>query len=453
MKWIWLALPIMIVLISFQTSWTGAELEYDTDVFAGRANIAFENQRYQNAIILYDRALEIDPEHVTALINKGITLIQINQTEEGIAQIDKALEIKPNHIAALTYRGEWTVINENIDNAFSYFDRLFETEPKNLAALSYKGDYSLKNGNPDQAISYYEEVLEINPIYKGVFNKILKIDPNHLDALNAKGSSTVSLGRSESGVTVVYIDNLDEAISYFDRVLEEDPNHIGALFNKGRALIGMSYVDRILELDTNNVDAIAYKGDRLVSLENPEEALTYIDRALELEPNHMEALFNKGIIFAKQGNYNDALTIYDKIVQGQPENKLAATNLKIAVKRVGYIPLDGFLEVTVKDENGYNAVHLKIPELSVLNHTISTSMIDEWPVTKIINRDGQEYEVRQLEASAIYHIFSIRGGATHYGISYPYVEDVSRLQATYWQYLVSPEDTLTFTYTAFRPVA
>ena len=98
MRSIWLVLPALIILISLQASWTSGQLESDTDVFVKRGDNAFENKRYENAIVLYDRALDIDPEHVTALINKGITLIQLNQTKEGIAQIDKALEIQPNHI-------------------------------------------------------------------------------------------------------------------------------------------------------------------------------------------------------------------------------------------------------------------------------------------------------------------------------------------------------------------
>jgi tetratricopeptide (TPR) repeat protein len=378
--------------------------------------------------------------------------------------IDEALQIEPDNLEVLSYKGDWLVKNGSLDEAISYYDRVLNIEPDNVNALSYKGDWLVKNGSLDEAISYYEKGLEIDTFFvdaskKSNYDKILAIDPNNLDAINAKGSSLVSLGRSERGYTIVYIDYLDEAISYFDRVLEKDPNHVGALFNKARALVqlnktddGMSYVEKVLEIEPNNVDAITYKGDQLISMGRPEEGIIFINKALELQPNHVDALFNKGIILAKEDNYYDALTVFDQILQIKPENQLAQTNLELAVKKVGYISFDGFLEVTVHDSKERIAAHLKVPNMTVLNHTISSSMIDEWPVTKVINRDGQDYEVRQKKVMMVYHIYSIRGGATHYGIPYQYDNDIWRLHGNYWQYLVAPEDTITFVYSTFRPV-
>ncbi|MFQ6062233.1 MAG: tetratricopeptide repeat protein, partial [Methanosarcinales archaeon] len=50
----------------------------------------------EEAIKCYDKVLEIDPESVHALYNKGNALYNIGNYEDAIECYDKALEIDPN---------------------------------------------------------------------------------------------------------------------------------------------------------------------------------------------------------------------------------------------------------------------------------------------------------------------------------------------------------------------
>jgi len=270
----------------------------------------------------------------------------------------------------------------------------------------------------------------------------------------------VSLGRTTSGITVIYADKLDEAISYFDRVLEMDPAHSDALFNKARALIqqnktneGLSYIDRVLEIEPNHVDVLTFKGDKLIGLNKTSEGLEYIDRVLEIDPKHPDALFNKGSGLFQSKNILEAFDYFDKLLKINPDHALAQKNLEIAGKTLGYSPLDGFMEVTVHDSEGRLASHLFIPELSILNHQISKNLIDEWEVTKTVNRNGTDYDVLQYQRESAVNMYHMRGGAKHFGISYEYAPEVWYIYANYYQYLVQKGDTITFVYTVYRPIA
>ncbi len=90
--------------------------------------------------------------------------------------------------------------------------------------------------------------------------------------------------------------------------------------------------------------------------------------------------------------------------------------------------------------------------MTILNHAIGKNLIDEWPVTKVITRNGQDYEVLQYEKSKSVKFKHYSGGANHYGIKYPYVEKMWIIYANYWQYRVNEGDTVTFVYTLFRPL-
>ena len=64
-------------------------------------NSYYEQGEYQEAITWFDKALEIDPNYVFALHNKGLALIQLGQYEEAITSLDKALAIEPSNVNVL----------------------------------------------------------------------------------------------------------------------------------------------------------------------------------------------------------------------------------------------------------------------------------------------------------------------------------------------------------------
>jgi tetratricopeptide (TPR) repeat protein len=76
-----------------------------------------ELERYNEAINKCDRALEINPNHANAWVNKGYSLNSLGKLDEAIECYNKALEINPNHAAALYNRACSNVKRGNIENA------------------------------------------------------------------------------------------------------------------------------------------------------------------------------------------------------------------------------------------------------------------------------------------------------------------------------------------------
>ena len=54
----------------------------------------------EDALIAYDKALELDPNHVSAWNNKGIVLSRLKRFDEAIVCYDKAIEIDPKYANA-----------------------------------------------------------------------------------------------------------------------------------------------------------------------------------------------------------------------------------------------------------------------------------------------------------------------------------------------------------------
>ncbi len=57
--------------------------------------------RSQEAVNYFDKALELNPNHVDAWNNKGVALANLGKHEEAIVYYDKALVIKPGDFGIL----------------------------------------------------------------------------------------------------------------------------------------------------------------------------------------------------------------------------------------------------------------------------------------------------------------------------------------------------------------
>jgi tetratricopeptide (TPR) repeat protein len=57
--------------------------------------------QYEEAIVLYDRVLAIDPTDVYAIGGKADSLYGLGQYELAVAWIDKALQVDPNDVNVL----------------------------------------------------------------------------------------------------------------------------------------------------------------------------------------------------------------------------------------------------------------------------------------------------------------------------------------------------------------
>ena len=70
------------------------------DFWFKKGNALYDQDKYEEAIICYDKAIEIEPEHYKAWHNKGLSLHNQDKYEEAIICYDKVLQIKPEYFKA-----------------------------------------------------------------------------------------------------------------------------------------------------------------------------------------------------------------------------------------------------------------------------------------------------------------------------------------------------------------
>lgn len=342
----------------------------------------------------------------------------------------------------------------DFEKAISYFDRVLEIDPTHLSALARKGEALEKLGKVKDAISYFDKVTDIDLDYANeqgtlYLDKILSFDNQNVNALYKKGKS---LGR--------YNNTLDLAISYFDTVLDLEPKHVNALYGKGEAYFqyedfkqAILFYDKALDLDANHVGALSSKGYALANLGNFEESNIYTDKALAIEPDNVDALYKKGSALLVQNNSDEALLYFYKALKIDPNHNQSDIKFSVITGNIPYKVLDGFVEVWVRDSQGSLVAHLKVRNLTHIDHQIFNETINEWPIKEIINRNGKDYEVHQKEEILVIKKRYMEGGASDYGVYFPEVDSpFGIIHASYWQYQVEVGDAVTVKRTVFKPI-
>jgi predicted O-linked N-acetylglucosamine transferase (SPINDLY family) len=164
---------------------------------AARARASFEQAlalhqqgRLDEARLLYQKALQGQPQHLHALINLGVICLQTQQPQRAVELLGRALRADPRNSLA----------HNNLGNA--------------LRALA----------QPEAAIASYERAIALAP--------------DHADAYFNRGAILAELTQYEA------------AIASYGQAIARQPGHVSAYNNRGLALINLKrYQDAIADFD------------------------------------------------------------------------------------------------------------------------------------------------------------------------------------------------------------
>jgi len=258
-----------------------------------------------------DQAPETKLRFAEVHYNLGNTLLQNGQVDEAIVQLQKALEINPDYADARNNLGNALLQKGQVDEAIAQFQKALEINPTLALSHNNLGNAFFQKGWVDEAIAQFQKALEINPNLAQVHN-------NMGDALLKKGQ-------------------VNEAIAQFQEALKINPNYVHArsslniaLAKKGHASEGAEPSQKALEINPNNAEALYNLGLALEAKGQADEAMDQFRKALEIDPNHIRARNSLGVALSKKGQIDTAMEQFKKILEINPNNADAHNNLGIA---------------------------------------------------------------------------------------------------------------------------
>ncbi|MBK7382861.1 MAG: tetratricopeptide repeat protein [Flavobacteriales bacterium] len=106
---------------------------------------------HRTAVVLYGQVLELEAEHINALLQRGFCHSMLKEYEMAITDLTAAIALKPENAWAYTSRGSAFAKLGQHDKAIADFDRVIQLDPKNEEAYNNRGWSRKALGDTDGA--------------------------------------------------------------------------------------------------------------------------------------------------------------------------------------------------------------------------------------------------------------------------------------------------------------
>ena len=91
-----------------------------------------------------------------------VSLLKEERFQEALPYLDKILEIDPNNVPILLNKGSVLIALDRSDESITYFDRLLKIEPDNIKGLTSKAAALANIGETQSALDLYDKILSID---------------------------------------------------------------------------------------------------------------------------------------------------------------------------------------------------------------------------------------------------------------------------------------------------
>src|ERR1700730_4230015 len=127
------------------------------------------------AIDFFQRALQIDPAHLIALVNLGNAYRQQKEWGEAKKVLQRALEVEPDDPEVNYSLGMVCAQLDESDRAYEYLKRAVELRPVYPEALNNLGVLHLRTRRPEEAIHSFEESIRVAPDYDQSYLNLARV--------------------------------------------------------------------------------------------------------------------------------------------------------------------------------------------------------------------------------------------------------------------------------------
>ena len=128
-----------------------------------QGNAYYYAEQYEDAKEIYDKILDLSPDHPAALSNRGAIYDSLERYDEALADYNRSLELRPDDPVTLCNRGITYDELERYDEALADCNRSLELRPDHPSALCNRGITYGHLERYDEALADFHRSLELKP--------------------------------------------------------------------------------------------------------------------------------------------------------------------------------------------------------------------------------------------------------------------------------------------------
>jgi len=126
--------------------------------------------QYKKAIKLFDKVLEVAPQHVDARRNLAMAYLEMGQHQQAKSLLEECLKIDPTNVWSFVLLGNIATKHEyNLDVAAFYYEAGLAINPDDNLLLNNFAALQMERSKPSQAIKLFEKALSLDPSYPNTY--------------------------------------------------------------------------------------------------------------------------------------------------------------------------------------------------------------------------------------------------------------------------------------------
>ncbi|MDC0832133.1 tetratricopeptide repeat protein [Geitlerinema sp. CS-897] len=341
-----------------------------------RGKEQLKGDRFDAALLAFDRALALDNNLIRAWIGRGDALAELKRSSEALAAYEKAAALDPGNADVWGHLGDLQQELKQLEAALASWDKALELNPKDIQTWINKGvALGLDLGRWEEALAAWDKALDLDRndaqiwFRRGVafgamerwdeavesWDQALELDPYFRDAWINKGVALQKLGRYEEAIEsnnrALGLDaaETDAPPAEPTKVKEsetpaaaDDPERVDTLYRQalqqydaGNLHAALKFLDRALDADADRLEVWQQRSRILRELGQFDETVTSCDRGLEKYPNDLLLLWTRTLALQQLQRWEDANAGWDKVLELQPSAKDAWIHKGIALEKLG----------------------------------------------------------------------------------------------------------------------
>ncbi|KUO71429.1 MAG: hypothetical protein APF81_08995 [Desulfosporosinus sp. BRH_c37] len=231
-------------------------------------------------------------------LNLGNKYLQDGKYQEAILAFEKVIEIEPKNIPARLGLGNAYIATKEFDKAEAVLKEVIEIDQSNIPAREALFNVYMKEGNLDNANTILKGISQIDP------NKDVKQFNTDLESAKAINASKASF---DQGIKQMGDKQYLEAVDSFQKVIKEDTER----YTDAQAKIG--------DCKKTFVDVTLQKAKDVALIKGHQTALDLLEQVLKVDPNNQDALKLKS-------DYTNTLEQIKKVQETQKTEQVNSVN-------------------------------------------------------------------------------------------------------------------------------
>jgi tetratricopeptide (TPR) repeat protein len=257
-------------------------------------------QQHQEALASYQRAIALQADRADFWVNRGHVLVKVQQYSEALTSYEKAIQIQPNHADYWQSKGNLFIKLNNYQAALEAYEKASQLEPEKYEIWHLKGNLLARIQQTEAAVIAYKQAVAI--------------DPKKYESWYNLGNALGQLHR--------YV----ESVNAYNQALDLKSDDYRVWHNRGFMLGKMQRYDaaiasyeKAISLNPQNYESWYNRGNLLEQLHHYDRAIASYDKAIEIKPDDPRLWYNCGKILEKLQRYEEALVSYERALKIQPD--------------------------------------------------------------------------------------------------------------------------------------